>query len=165
MRFCVLSDSHGDTAAMDRLLKDLRARELSVDAFIHAGDYAADTNYLSAETGLPIYAVWGNSDPYKQRHYHKPDEFIELADKMIWLTHGHRYLQTAHDLQELHEQAQVYVVDIVVYGHTHRPAIDNIDEILFLNPGSISMPRMSKPSYAILEVTSENIHTAIYEID
>lgn len=165
MIFCVLSDSHGDTAAMDRLLIDLRARELIVDAFIHAGDYAADTNYISTKTGLPVYVVWGNSDPYKQRHHYKPDEFIDVADKLIWLTHGHRYLQMVQDLSPLHEQAQVYIADIVVYGHTHQPAIESIDEILFLNPGSISMPRMSKPSYAILEVTSENIHTVIYEID
>ena len=40
-------------------------------------------------------------------------------------------------------------VDIVLYGHTHRPVIDIDDDIIAVNPGSLSHPRQEgrQPSY------------------
>lgn len=45
-------------------------------------------------------------------------------------------------------------VDIVLYGHTHRPVIDIDDDIIAVNPGSLSYPRQEgrQPSYAIMEI-------------
>ena len=48
-------------------------------------------------------------------------------------------------------------VDIVLYGHTHRPVIDIDDDIIAVNPGSLSYPRQHgrKPSYVILETDKD----------
>lgn len=48
-------------------------------------------------------------------------------------------------------------VDIVLYGHTHRPVIDIDDDIIAVNPGSLSYPRQEgrQPSYAIMEIDRE----------
>ena len=44
--------------------------------------------------------------------------------------------------------------DIVMYGHTHRPAYSDEDGLITLNPGSISYPRQAgrEPSYMIMEI-------------
>ena len=43
--------------------------------------------------------------------------------------------------------------DIVMYGHTHRPVIDKNDDIIVINPGSLTYPRQEgrRPSYIIME--------------
>jgi hypothetical protein len=55
-------------------------------------------------------------------------------------------------------------MDIVIYGHTHRPLIDIGDEVTALNPGSLSYPRQEghRPSYIIMEMDKdEEMHYTI----
>ena len=55
-------------------------------------------------------------------------------------------------------------VDIVLYGHTHRPVIDIDDDIIAVNPGSLSYPRQEgrQPSYALMEIDREGkVHFTI----
>ena len=44
-------------------------------------------------------------------------------------------------------------MDIVMFGHTHRPVIEYGDGIIALNPGSVSYPRQEgkQPSYILME--------------
>ncbi len=45
-------------------------------------------------------------------------------------------------------------MDIVCFGHTHRPVVDVSDTVTALNPGSLSYPRQEgrQPSYIIMEL-------------
>lgn len=56
-----------------------------------------------------------------------------LDDKMVFLTHGHLFNQTR--LPALKKG------DILIHGHTHIKAIVRTDEYMYLNPGSISLPK------------------------
>ena len=52
----------------------------------------------------------------------------------------------------------------VTHGHTHRPVIDIDDDIIAVNPGSLSYPRQEGrlPSYAIMEIDrQEKVHFTI----
>ena len=71
------------------------------------------------------------------------------------ITHGHQYYIGMGN-EMLKEEAIANGVDIVMYGHTHRPVIDISDDIIMLNPGSLSYPRQDdkKPSYIIMEIGS-----------
>ena len=53
----------------------------------------------------------------------------------------------------LKEDAKARGFDIVMFGHTHRPCLEQDDDIVALNPGSLSYPRQEgrKPSYVIME--------------
>ena len=44
--------------------------------------------------------------------------------------------------------------DIVMYGHTHKPSITREDDLITLNPGSLSYPRQEgrRPSYMLMEI-------------
>ena len=44
--------------------------------------------------------------------------------------------------------------DIVMYGHTHKPMIQQEEKLLVLNPGSLSLPRQEghRPTYILLEL-------------
>ena len=55
-------------------------------------------------------------------------------------------------------------VDIVIYGHTHKPVVDIEGDIIAVNPGSLTYPRQEnrKPSYIIMELDREGkVHFTI----
>ena len=49
------------------------------------------------------------------------------------------------------------LLDIVLYGHTHRPVIDIERDLIAVNPGSLTYPRQEgrRPSYAIMDLDRE----------
>lgn len=70
--------------------------------------------------------------------------FLWIDGYRIYATHGHVY--NTHNLPPMQEG------DILLHGHTHIPAWERHDEILYLNPGSVSIPKAQSPhSYMTLE--------------
>ena len=55
----------------------------------------------------------------------------------------YQYYYVSLDLQTLREECIARGIDIVMFGHTHRPLIQIEDELTFINPGSISYPRQA----------------------
>ena len=58
---------------------------------------------------------------------------LYINDRLIFLTHGHIY--NKNHLPILNDG------DIIIHGHTHIPAIEKINNIIYMNPGSVSLPR------------------------
>ena len=137
----ITGDTHDDYFAVNKVAE----KGDKADCWLHTGDLCSDAEVLSVITGKKVYAVAGNND-WGQR----PEDYskiIELEDRRIWLTHGHKYLY------DLLGEAKAREADIVVYGHTHVPAISWRAGILFINPGSPSYPRQnSKKGLVILQL-------------
>ena len=58
-------------------------------------------------------------------------------------------------IQELRLDPVLCGVDVVVSGHSHRPRIETIDGVLYLNPGSAGPRRVRLPvTLGILELTA-----------
>ena len=48
--------------------------------------------------------------------------------------------------------------DIVIFGHTHTPLNFKKDNIIYLNPGSVSLPRgVDYKSFSIMNLENDNI--------
>ncbi|WP_425060400.1 Putative metallophosphoesterase MG207 [Sporomusa carbonis] len=157
MRIGVVSDSHGDV----KVLKHVVTVAGPVDSWLHAGDYCQDGWHLEKLTGLPVTAVAGNCDRQTSA---LADEYVELAGKTIWLTHGHRH-NVKYGVNELVWWGKQYGVSIVIFGHTHIPYNRWHDGILLFNPGSPRAPRGgAAPSCGILTVSTDgNIEGQIIE--
>ena len=114
MKIGLVSDSHGDTMALDLMLKTQEAR--LAECWLHAGDFVRDAEYLEMVSEKKVYKVAGNGDwPYSKA----PDDMIvELAGHKIFLTHGHEH-GVRYDTELLEENAVNMGADIAVYGHTH----------------------------------------------
>lgn len=54
-------------------------------------------------------------------------------NQMIFATHGHYYNQDA--LPKLHQG------DILLHGHTHVPICKKHEDYIYMNPGSVSIPK------------------------
>ena len=87
----------------------------------------------------------------------------DIGSYKVWVTHGHNYYVSMGN-ETIKKEAIDRGVDIVLYGHTHRPVIDIDDDIIAVNPGSLSYPRQEgrQPSYAIMEIDGEGkVHFTI----
>jgi putative phosphoesterase len=145
----MMSDSHGDLAAIRRVL----AVSEPVDMWLHAGDYAQDAELLAKQAKVPVSAVAGNTDGAATTA--KWDEFIELQGKKIWLTHGHRH-KVKWGIQELVQWGHQYDVQLVVFGHTHMPQITTDGSMLLINPGSVAFPLQGRqPTIAMVTITAD----------
>lgn len=148
MRIGITGDTHGNKWAMRRMAD----KAGTVNLWLHTGDFKHDALFLAEYTGFTTVSVPGNCD---SRADAKPDEFLELCGYSIWLTHGHWH-DVKRGLVDLRDWAVRYGMDIVIYGHTHVPALTQEDGILFLNPGSPAIPRgRSAPTYAIINLKEE----------
>ncbi|MFZ7133671.1 MAG: metallophosphoesterase family protein [Eubacteriales bacterium] len=156
MKIAIFSDSHGNTMKM----KDALFHNKDIDYVFHLGDYVRDALYLKTITDKPVKYVQGNCDSINA-----PLEIIEeIAGKRFLATHGHKY-SIKFGLDRLFYAAKEKDVHIVLYGHSHMPFCEEIEGILFINPGSIGDKRWQpNESYAIVNIHGDHIQVQTQEI-
>ena len=144
MKVIVVSDTHRQNQNYFKVIEMHHP-----DVVIHCGDVEGSEYALTEAAGCPVYMVSGNNDYFSDL----PRELeFELAEFKVWLTHGHNYYVSMGS-ERIKQEAIDRGVDIVFYGHTHRPVVDIGDEVIAINPGSLSYPRQEGrlPSYVIME--------------
>lgn len=155
MKLLIVSDSHGLTEE----LAAIKERHQDCAIMIHCGDSELEPNH-SAMKGFT--AVRGNCDFFGEFS----EEIISLADGLKVLTvHGHLH-GVKSSLMNLSYHAREKGAGIVCFGHSHQLGAEMIDDILFINPGSIRMPRgRQERTYVTLTVGQSELHLDVYETD
>ena len=158
MRIGIISDSHGNTMAIDMAVKMAG----KVDCWLHAGDLIGDVEYLSMVTEKEIFNVAGNCD-WPQMTV--PDALlISKAGHRIFLAHGHNY-GVKRSSDEIKSTAIAKGADIVVYGHTHVAVIQQEENCLTINPGSISFPRDGEgQSFMVLNINQKAVQVEHFHL-
>lgn len=153
MRVLIVSDSHG----LRKELQELKNFHEDVDLFIHCGDSELSPQDPVLE-GFEI--VQGNCD----FNGNFPNQLLLNAqDHKIFVTHGHLY-QVKSNLLNLHYKAQEMNANIVCFGHSHLLGVEKIDKTLFINPGSIRLPRGRKEkTYVIIDIEKDRYIIRVYE--
>lgn len=160
MKIMIASDTHQRDG---ELLECIREEE-PLDMFIHLGDFEGnDSVKRIRNTVLPpcsTFFVSGNNDYFMDL----PKELVvQIGPYRVFLTHGHRY-GVGMGIDFLCEEAKLRQCDIVMYGHTHIPCMENRNGVLALNPGSISYPRQAnrRKSYLIMEIDNKTGKLDVY---
>ena len=144
MRLGVIADTHG------LLRPEVFEVFRKVDLILHAGDIGPSDVLDELGTMAPVLAVWGNTDGFDIRA-RVPEVLrtrIEGLDLVV--VHGHQFgSPTPEGLNEAYPEALV-----IVYGHTHRPLLTLVDQVVtVMNPGGAGPRRFDLlPSVGILEV-------------
>ncbi|MEG0842822.1 MAG: metallophosphoesterase [Romboutsia sp.] len=150
MKIGILSDTHMMKKFMDKVIPYLQ----ECDLIIHAGDNFSDSKYLYKMTNVGIMAVKGNCDI----EYVEDELVFEVENKIVFLCHGDKY-GVKYGLGDLEKRAKECSADIVIFGHTHTPFQKEKDNILYLNPGSISLPRqVTYRSFVIMDIQQNKIN-------
>lgn len=158
MRILVVSDTHGHEENLKKVLEKVGMP----DCLIHLGDSEGGEAHIRNMITCPMHIVAGNCDFFSDLPVVK---IVELAGYRIMITHGHYYYVSV-GIRDLAEEAKTNDCNVVMFGHTHRPFIDQSDEELtILNPGSLSFPRQEghRPSYVLMTV--ENGYPAEYSLN
>lgn len=150
MKILVVSDTHG---RMDNVIKYIV--ENKIKHVIHLGDCVDDAEKIQEKTEVDLYYIRGNCDFYSTSI---PEELIlSFGNKRIFCTHGHKY-GVKYTMDKLKTKAREVEADMALFGHTHVLVMEEIDGIVYFNPGSPSIPRTNKgKTVGILEIEGDQL--------
>jgi putative phosphoesterase len=159
MKIGVISDTH--IKSPDKLLPNgvFQAFE-GVDLILHAGDILIDEVLIQLEAIAPVQAVAGNNDSYEIYIKHGTRKLITVNGKKIGMTHG---MSKGKTHMSAYGEFIDDNVDCIVYGHSHIPHNEIINNILFFNPGSATQRRFQpRHSVGILHIDQRIVGEIIY---
>ncbi|HEX3635851.1 MAG TPA: metallophosphoesterase family protein [Paraburkholderia sp.] len=105
-------------------------------AIIHAGDICNQAVLDALARIAPVTAVRGNNDI---------DEPVAALPTHVKLTVQQVTILVVHDIADVGADPRSEGIDVVVTGHSHKPAISERDGVLFVNPGSAGPRRFKLP--------------------
>lgn len=148
MKILIVSDTHRRDGNLTGVLDMVG----TPDMLIHCGDVEGSEDFIRSIAGCPVHMVAGNNDFFTDL---KKEEEFYIGDYKVWLTHGHNYY-VSMGTEFIREEAKSRGVDIVMFGHTHRPYLEQ-GKVTVLNPGSLSYPRQEgrRPSYILMELDAK----------
>ena len=134
MRIIAISDTH------IRSLNDLEQKAVDkisgADLILHAGDFTGIQFVKDLKELTEFRGVYGNMDPQSVRAELKPLEVFEAKGFRIGLIHPSEGGSPFGLLERVRRRFRD--VDLVVYGHTHQAMKDEVDGVLYVNPGSLT---------------------------
>ncbi|BDR67587.1 phosphoesterase [Clostridium tetani] len=174
MKLFFISDIHGSSYYLEKVINIFEKEK--ADYLVILGDelYHGARNPLPKEYNPKkvaeilntyknkIIAVRGNCDSEVDQmvlNYPIMSDYsiILYNNRRLFLTHGHIY--NKNNLPTISNG------DVLIYGHTHLPLAERINNIFIINPGSITFPKENTPHcYGILENNTFKIKTLDEEV-
>jgi uncharacterized protein len=143
----VISDTHN---YLDPRIPSLFA---GVDHILHAGDIGMPVILLKLEQIAPVTAVSGNTDD--PGFHYRQTEMVEVAGRRLLVQHIVNPQSLADPIKARIARERI---DVVVFGHTHKPFCQTIGGVLFFNPGYAGKSRFGLArSVAILHCNEKGI--------
>ncbi|MBA3028786.1 MAG: metallophosphoesterase family protein [Desulfobacteraceae bacterium] len=149
-RIAVVSDTHGHLNPA--LLEDLK----NADLIIHAGDLDGPEVLNTLKILAPVLAVRGNMDRGGWAEDIPVMEVTPINGMLFYMI---------HDLARMDLEPESMGIRFVISGHTHRPLVEEKGNVIYLNPGSASLPRGGfPPTYALIHIRENRLNVEIKDI-
>ena len=155
-----------------------------VDVIIHAGDIYQPSCLDWLEEIAPVYAVELGAGAHFKDDGRVVDmaRVVELEGHAIGIIHDllvpgmgqevteftplSKHFPQDADLPNALKSVFDATVDVVIFGHTHYPVVEEFQGVLMLNPGSPSLPKQIRRlgQVAILELGPDGKSAAILDL-
>jgi uncharacterized protein len=146
----VVSDTHG--LLRPEAIEALRGS----DRILHAGDVGAPEILQALATIAPVTAIRGNVDTKPWAGWLPTAEVVEAGGISIYML---------HDLAQLDLKPEAAGFQVVIYGHSHQPKIEEKHGVLYFNPGSAGPRRFHLPvSVGRLTIEAGNVQAELVEL-
>ena len=159
MRIGVTADTHS-LDVPKKLLEDFK----DVDLIIHAGDFCSEQDLAIFQKLSTVKAVAGNMDDARLQKLLPQRQIFKCEGFNIGLCHSYGAPKDA--LKNAQKEFKTNKVDIVIFGHSHNPVKEVINNVLYFNPGSpndtICAPYCS---YGVIELKDGKIVAQIKKVD
>ena len=111
-----------------------------LDLLIHLGD--VNSRHVLEELAeiAPLIAVPGNNDDPELQYMLTETTRFTVGERTFGVLHGH----TGRTAREEAVRRFVGKVDCVLFGHSHKPLIDQVDDTILFNPGSATDRRWNE---------------------
>lgn len=155
MKIIAIADTHIKSGSLiECLQEELLAKIKSADLVVHAGDFVTKQAYDELSGICRLEAVHGNMDDAVLKSILPAHKVIEAEGVKLGIVH-----EAALSLQDTTGawyMAKELCVDILIFGHIHRPVIEKSD-VLLACPGSPTVPRLSEPSALELLIEDKKV--------
>lgn len=149
----VVSDTHIPYRAKklpDPLLSGLK----KADLIIHAGDWQSLEVYETLRQLAPVEGVAGNTDGPEVVRQFGWKKIIDVGPYRLGVVHGHGGERSKTE-ERVFLSFRDEGVDLIIFGHTHVPALKKRNGVLLFNPGSpTDKRRMPHYSYGLIRLGS-----------
>jgi uncharacterized protein len=144
----VISDTHIPGRARGLPAKALKLFD-GADLILHAGDFVDVSVLRELESIAPTEGVLGNCDVPELDSLLPHRASIDCGGARIGMIHDSGLANRRRD-----RMAKAFPGHrVVIFGHSHRPFIDDDGSLMLLNPGSACDPRWARvPTVALLEI-------------
>lgn len=131
-----------------------------VSLILHAGDVGKGV-LEELRVIAPVRAVLGNTDPFGTPGL-VPSIELEVDGVRIHVSHGHEVGSPTPE-----KLLARYDADVIVYGHTHRQLVTQVDGRWVVNPGAAGQRRFDLlPSVARMKISrGRNVAIELVELD
>lgn len=138
MRIGIISDTHG------LLRPEALAALQGCERLIHAGDIGKPQVLEALEELSTLDAIRGNVDS---------GDWAAAIPETLDLRIGGLRVYVTHDVKTMEIDPVAEGIDVVISGHSHQPKIEQVNDVLYLNPGSAGRRRFKLPiSLALLDI-------------
>jgi len=150
MMIGIISDTHG-------LLRPEACEQLAgVDHIIHAGDIGGPEVIAGLAELAPTTAIRGNIDTGRWAKDYPSTTRLKLGGQSLYVL---------HNLNDLNLDPAASGIDVVVSGHSHRPKIETVRGVLYLNPGSAGPRRFTLPiALATLDLVDDALRPRLHHL-
>jgi len=161
MRFLVISDIHDNLVNLEKCLNWGRGQKIK--NAICCGDVVnEETLAYLAESFNIIYLVRGNLEIYEEAEIKKYNNInylgrfgvFEIDKKTVGLCHEPWYIKSVLNIKPC---------QLVFYGHTHEPWIEEKNGMITANPGTLGGV-FNKASFAVWDSANGNLELKILEL-
>jgi putative phosphoesterase len=152
LRVGVVADTHSPEF-LPELPPALFERLRGVDLIVHAGDVGGEETLRRLRELAPVEAVRGDHDAATEEL--PPWREVALGSRRLVIVHGNRSHLIEEPVTLLGTlslgllwpgggivgalRARFPHADVIVYGHTHRARVDEIEGAMLFNPGAVYM--------------------------
>jgi len=172
IRIGLLSDTHIMAEELPHQLEQVFS---GVDLILHAGDILYPRVLDELEGIAPVLAARGDEDSDRLSDPRiTENHLLALGGLSLWLIHrlpwgvlrDLAYGDEAEAIERIARECPVRP-DIVVYGDTHRAEIRKTHGVLFVNPGSPTLPgyRIEMGTVALLTIASGEAEAHLVQLE
>ena len=130
MKVGVLADPHG------LLRPEVLPAFAGVEHILHAGDVGSPAVLDGLRAIAPVTAIRGNIDRSGPCAALPAEEYVTLGGVNVYML---------HDVQTLSLDPDAAGMRAVVFGHSHKPLLEERRGVLFFNPGAAGARRFALP--------------------
>jgi uncharacterized protein len=161
MKFLIISDIHDNLVNLKKSI--FWGKNEKVENAICCGDVVnAETLKYLSENFKIIYLVRGNLEIYDESEIKKYKNINYLNRFGVFEVDG-RAIGACHEPWFIKNVLEIKKCEVIFYGHTHEPWIEEKDGITMANPGTLGGV-FNKASFAIFDGETGKLELKILEL-